>query len=131
MVHKITTRPNLTCSRSRCNKLRKVCRIVQFPQQFWEATFFYFKIACVFFFYKIKLQFQNEQDGIEHPIAGALLDQEFNFFLYLTKPMISLIPNIRDKAICGIWILTLAKVRTCSCLTMKAIRNDYMQALMG
>ncbi|CAH1398329.1 unnamed protein product [Nezara viridula] len=73
----------------------------------------------------------DEQDGNTHPIAGALLDQEFNFFLYLSKPLVSLIPCLRDKAICAVWILTLAKVRTCSCLTMKAIRNDYMQALLG
>ncbi|XP_014279755.1 uncharacterized protein [Halyomorpha halys] len=74
---------------------------------------------------------ENEQDGNVHPIAGALLDQEFKFFLYLAKPIVSLISDIRDKGICAVWILTLAKVRTCSCLTMKAIRNDYMQALLG
>ncbi|XP_073999838.1 uncharacterized protein isoform X2 [Rhodnius prolixus] len=74
------------------------------------------------------------QDAVEegcNPRAGALLDQEFMYFLHMAKPYAALISIPAGKAKVALWLQTLATIRVTSCLAMKGIRNDYMQTLLG
>uniref|UniRef100_A0A0K8S477 DUF4485 domain-containing protein n=1 Tax=Lygus hesperus TaxID=30085 RepID=A0A0K8S477_LYGHE len=74
---------------------------------------------------------ENRDEQGSQPVAGALLDHEFRFFLYMARPYTILLDRPVDKARLAIWLQTLAKIRSCSCLAMKGIRNDYIQALLG
>ncbi|KAB0799677.1 hypothetical protein PPYR_07557 [Photinus pyralis] len=60
----------------------------------------------------------------------VILDQEFQFFLFLARPYASLL-NSDDQTKIAAWLQTLCTISGRSCSSMKAIRNDYMMALLG
>ncbi|KAJ8982707.1 hypothetical protein NQ317_004516 [Molorchus minor] len=65
-------------------------------------------------------------------LKGGILDQEFQLFLYIAKPYAYLITNGNDRTRVAAWLQMLCSIHgnTC-CSGMKAIRNDYMMALLG
>uniref|UniRef100_T1H9X1 DUF4485 domain-containing protein n=1 Tax=Rhodnius prolixus TaxID=13249 RepID=T1H9X1_RHOPR len=85
-------------------------------------------------FQDMKRKIWASRDAVEegcNPRAGALLDQEFMYFLHMAKPYAALISIPAGKAKVALWLQTLATIRVTSCLAMKGIRNDYMQTLLG
>ncbi|EFA02313.1 uncharacterized protein LOC664256 [Tribolium castaneum] len=59
-----------------------------------------------------------------------VLDQEFQYLLYLTRPYAALLPA-EDKTRTAAWLQTLCTIHGEACSAMKAIRNDYIMALVG
>ncbi|KAK4886813.1 hypothetical protein RN001_003084 [Aquatica leii] len=60
-----------------------------------------------------------------------ILDQEFQFFLYLARPYAAMLSNGDDRTRIAAWLQTLCTIHGRSCSSMRAIRNDYMMALLG
>ncbi|XP_076254959.1 uncharacterized protein LOC143192963 [Rhynchophorus ferrugineus] len=61
-----------------------------------------------------------------------ILDQEFQLFLYLAKPYASMITGGTERTRVAAWLQILCSVHGNECCSkMKAIRNDYMMALLG
>ncbi|KAL1509548.1 hypothetical protein ABEB36_004262 [Hypothenemus hampei] len=61
-----------------------------------------------------------------------ILDQEFQFFLYLAKPYASMITGGSERTRVAAWLQILCSIHGIECCSrMKAIRNDYMMALLG
>ncbi|XP_018571602.1 vasodilator-stimulated phosphoprotein-like [Anoplophora glabripennis] len=61
-----------------------------------------------------------------------ILDQEFQLYLYIAKPYAYLLKNGNDRTRVASWLQMLCSIHGKeSCSSMKAIRNDYMMALLG
>ncbi|KAL3266148.1 hypothetical protein HHI36_010333 [Cryptolaemus montrouzieri] len=60
-----------------------------------------------------------------------ILDQEFQLFLYLARPYAALMLNAEDRTKVCCWLQTLCTIQGNCCSSMKAVRNDYMMALLG
>ncbi|CAG9819672.1 unnamed protein product [Phaedon cochleariae] len=61
-----------------------------------------------------------------------ILDQEFQLFLYIARPYAFLIRIGNDRTRIAAWLQMLCSIQGReSCSSMKAIRNDYMMALLG
>lgn len=61
-----------------------------------------------------------------------ILDQEFQLFLYLARPYAYMLRNGNDRTRIAAWLQMLCSIHGMeSCSSMKAIRNDYMMALLG
>ncbi|XP_023022037.1 uncharacterized protein [Leptinotarsa decemlineata] len=61
-----------------------------------------------------------------------ILDQEFQLFLYIARPYAYLIRNGNDRTRIAAWLQMLCSIHgKDSCSSMKAMRNDYMMALLG
>ncbi|ERL93968.1 hypothetical protein D910_11253 [Dendroctonus ponderosae] len=61
-----------------------------------------------------------------------ILDQEFQFYLYLAKPYAAMISGGAERTRVAAWLQMLCSVHGTECCSrMKAIRNDYMMALLG
>lgn len=61
-----------------------------------------------------------------------ILDQEFQFMLYMARPYAHLLTNGPDKTRVATWLQILCSVHGPECCSaMKAIRNDYIMALLG
>lgn len=61
-----------------------------------------------------------------------ILDQEFMFLLYLARPYAALMLTCEDRTKMACWIQTLCTIYGRNfCSSMKAIRNDYIMALLG
>ncbi|XP_030748243.1 uncharacterized protein LOC115876568 [Sitophilus oryzae] len=61
-----------------------------------------------------------------------ILDQEFQFFLYLAKPYASMITGGAERTRIAAWLQILCSICGNECCShMKAIRNDYMMAMLG
>ncbi|KAL1122534.1 hypothetical protein AAG570_002864 [Ranatra chinensis] len=71
------------------------------------------------------------EGDVVQPVVGMLMDKEFKFFLHLSRPYASLIMDPNVKSVAALWLQTLASIPKCSCLYLKGIRNDYMQAMLG
>ncbi|KAF2879031.1 hypothetical protein ILUMI_27125 [Ignelater luminosus] len=61
----------------------------------------------------------------------TILDQEFQFFLYLARPYAAMLNNPDDRTRIAAWLQTLCTIHGDFCSSMRAIRNDYMMALLG
>jgi len=60
------------------------------------------------------------------------LDQEFQIFLYLAKPYASMITGGAERTRVAAWLQILCSIYGNECCSkMKAVRNDYMMALLG
>ncbi|XP_017774750.1 PREDICTED: uncharacterized protein LOC108561364 [Nicrophorus vespilloides] len=64
-------------------------------------------------------------------LLDKILDQEFQFLLYLVKPYAALLPNSYDRTRVATWMQTLCSIADESCSSMRGIRNDYIMALLG
>ncbi|CAG9766628.1 unnamed protein product [Ceutorhynchus assimilis] len=61
-----------------------------------------------------------------------ILDQEFQLYLYLIKPYAAMISSGTERTRVAAWLQMLCSVHGNECCSrMKAIRNDYMMALLG
>ncbi|CAH1992630.1 unnamed protein product [Acanthoscelides obtectus] len=61
-----------------------------------------------------------------------ILDQEFQLLLYIAKPYAFMILNGNDRTRVAAWFQMLCSIHGgSSCSSMKAIRNDYLMALLG
>ncbi|XP_022900610.1 uncharacterized protein [Onthophagus taurus] len=60
-----------------------------------------------------------------------ILDQEFQFLLYLTKPYAALLEGRYESTRVATWVQTLCTIHDESCSSMRGIRNDYIMALLG
>ncbi|XP_066154668.1 uncharacterized protein [Euwallacea fornicatus] len=61
-----------------------------------------------------------------------ILDQEFQLFLYLAKPYAALISGGGERTRVAAWLQLLCSIHGNECCCkMKAIRNDYVMALLG
>nr|CAH7753598.1 unnamed protein product [Callosobruchus chinensis]CAH7754394.1 unnamed protein product [Callosobruchus chinensis] len=61
-----------------------------------------------------------------------ILDQEFQLLLYIAKPYAFMISNGNDRTRVAAWFQMLCSIHgNSSCSSMKAIRNDYLMALLG
>ncbi|KAG5897939.1 hypothetical protein JTB14_014052 [Gonioctena quinquepunctata] len=61
-----------------------------------------------------------------------ILDQEFQLFIYIARPYAYLIKNGNDRTRIAAWLQMLCSIHgNESCSSMKAMRNDYMMALLG
>ncbi|XP_056644785.1 uncharacterized protein LOC130450433 [Diorhabda sublineata] len=61
-----------------------------------------------------------------------ILDQEFQFYLYISRPYAYLIRNGSDRTRVAAWLQMLCSIHGNDCCSsMKAIRNDYMMAFLG
>lgn len=67
----------------------------------------------------------------ELTVVDSLLDAYFRFLLYLSKPYVNLLNHAQDKLLAASWMQMLCTIQEGSCIIMKGIRNDYMQALCG
>ncbi|XP_063224755.1 uncharacterized protein LOC134532265 [Bacillus rossius redtenbacheri] len=65
------------------------------------------------------------------PDRHALADCEFRFLLHLAQPYAALLPSGDDKKLLAAWLQALCSVRRDACFHMKAVRNDYIKALLG
>jgi Domain of unknown function (DUF4485) len=63
---------------------------------------------------------------------GETLDQHFKFFIHLAAPYAAILPRSSDRLQAAKWLKALCEhdPKT-TCGVSKAIRNDYMMALMG
>lgn len=69
--------------------------------------------------------------GSSTTLSLQILDQEFQFLLYLARPYATLIPNGDDRTKVASWLQMLCSICEDVCSSMRAIRNDYMMALLG
>ncbi|XP_060531631.1 uncharacterized protein LOC132705192 [Cylas formicarius] len=73
----------------------------------------------------------QEECNKDHSL-DRILDQEFQFFLYLAKPYAAMITGGAERTRVSAWLQILCSIHGIqSCSKMKAIRNDYMMALLG
>lgn len=63
--------------------------------------------------------------------VGGILDDLFQYYLYLSKPYAAMLARPSDRLRAGKWIQALCKVDKTSCGPMKGRRNDYMMLLGG
>lgn len=74
----------------------------------------------------------SEADCANDHQLDKILDHEFQFYLYLARPYAYLIKNGSDRTRAATWFQVLCSIHgPTSCSSMKAIRNDYMMALLG
>ncbi|XP_066257516.1 uncharacterized protein [Euwallacea similis] len=67
----------------------------------------------------------------DHPF-DKILDQEFQLFLYLVKPYAALLAGGAERTRVAAWLQLLCSIHGSECCSkMKAVRNDYMMALLG
>lgn len=77
---------------------------------------------------------RDSYPGMQNQLVAFLtlmVKSSRRFFLYMARPYTVLLESPAEKSRLAIWLQTLAKIRSCSCLAMKGIRNDYIQALLG
>lgn len=74
---------------------------------------------------------KKSKTGILISLRLKILDQEFQFMLYLARPYASLLHNNDDRTKIATWLQTLCTIHEGSCSSMRGIRNDYMMALLG
>ncbi|XP_045479357.1 uncharacterized protein LOC123684225 [Harmonia axyridis] len=73
----------------------------------------------------------NKDDCKKDHALDRVLDQEFQFYLYLARPYAALMLNAEDRTKVACWLQTLCTIQGNCCSSMKAVRNDYMMALLG
>ncbi|XP_044749072.1 uncharacterized protein LOC123309848 [Coccinella septempunctata] len=73
----------------------------------------------------------NKDECKKDHALDRVLDQEFQFFLYLARPYAALMLNAEDRTKVACWLQTLCTIQGNCCSSMKAVRNDYMMALLG
>lgn len=61
----------------------------------------------------------------------AILDQEFQYMLYLAKPYVAMLEGRFESTRGATWLQTLCTIHGEACSSMRGIRNDYMMALLG
>lgn len=71
------------------------------------------------------------QDAEVEGFVGGILDDLFQYYLYLAKPYAAMLARPSDRLRAGKWIQALCKVDKTSCGNMKGRRNDYMMLLGG
>lgn len=59
------------------------------------------------------------------------MDEEFQFFLYLARPYAAMLTHADDRTRIAAWLQSLCTIQGDTCSSMRAIRNDYMMALLG
>lgn len=72
-----------------------------------------------------------KQDPEVEGFVGKILDDLFQYYLYLVKPYAAMLARPSDRLRAGKWIQALCKVDKTSCTLMKGRRNDYMMLLGG
>lgn len=72
-----------------------------------------------------------KQDADVEGYVGKILDNLFQYYLYLAKPYAAMLARPSDRLRAGKWIQALCKVDKLSCGPMKGRRNDYMMLLGG
>lgn len=72
-----------------------------------------------------------KQDAEVEGHVGGILDDLFQYYLYLSKPYAAMLARPSDRLRAGKWIQALCKVDKSSCGPMKGRRNDYMMLLGG
>ncbi|RZC37152.1 uncharacterized protein BDFB_011118, partial [Asbolus verrucosus] len=72
----------------------------------------------------------SQEDCQQDHKLDKVLDQEFQFLLYLTRPYAALLPS-EDKTRTAAWLQLLSTIHGEACSSMKAIRNDYIMVLLG
>ncbi|KAF5302906.1 hypothetical protein FQA39_LY02086 [Lamprigera yunnana] len=96
--------------------------------QMWQETL----LGLPEDFQKLKCGVHEQCTGCEEDHAlDIILDQEFQFFLYLARPYAAMLSNGDDRTRVAAWLQTLCTIHGRSCSSMRAIRNDYMMALLG
>lgn len=60
-----------------------------------------------------------------------ILDQEFQFLLYLARPYAALLTNVDDRTKVATWLQMLCTIQDDACSSMRGIRNDYLMSLLG
>lgn len=68
--------------------------------------------------------------AVDHAL-DKILDQEFQFLLYLARPYATLLTNVDDRTKVATWLQMLCTVQDDSCSSMRGIRNDYLMSLLG
>lgn len=72
-----------------------------------------------------------KQDAEVEGYVGKVLDDLFQYYLYLAKPYAAMLARPSDRLRAGKWIQALCKIDKTSCGVMKGRRNDYMMLLGG
>lgn len=70
-------------------------------------------------------------EPLTEKLVGNLLDDMFQYYMYLAKPYAAMLARPSDRLRAGKWIQALCKVDKTSCVVMKGRRNDYMMLLGG
>lgn len=60
-----------------------------------------------------------------------ILDEEFRFMLYLARPYAAMLRTVDERTKVATWLQVLCIITDDACSTMRAVRNDYMMALLG
>lgn len=61
-----------------------------------------------------------------------ILDQEFQFLLYIARPYAAMLKGRFDRTRVATWLQTLCTIHgEGACSSMRGIRNDYIMALLG
>ncbi|KAI4462585.1 hypothetical protein MML48_4g00013168 [Holotrichia oblita] len=74
---------------------------------------------------------ESPEECDDDHLLDTILDQEFQFLLYLAKPYAAMLKGRYDSTKVATWMQTLCTIHGNSCSSMKGIRNDYMMALLG
>lgn len=74
---------------------------------------------------------EDRAECIEDHALDDILDQEFQFMIYLARPYATLISNSDDRTKIALWLQMLCSICGDSCSSMRGIRNDYMMALLS
>ncbi|KAK6630357.1 hypothetical protein RUM44_005024 [Polyplax serrata] len=64
---------------------------------------------------------------------NAVLDSQFQFYLWLSRPYVALLTDAEEKTIAARWIQLLCGIApdVDNCTEMKELRNEYMESLLG
>jgi hypothetical protein len=60
-----------------------------------------------------------------------MLDKQFKFFIHIAVPYAAMLPRSGDRLRAAKWLKALCEVDQKSCGISKAIRNDYIMAMLG
>lgn len=73
----------------------------------------------------------NRSECAADHALDTILDQEFQFLLYLARPYATMLTNIDDRTKVATWLQMLCTIQDDACSSMRGIRNDYLMSLLG